>query len=381
VKKIVLLLVACFLLHLPAYSVKGVYIDGFASLLGNANKEDSLLNYASQNGFTYLALYELHIVNASHDLTSVPTSQILADFISKAKTLYGIQEVGACGENASWFNNIIHVYNSIHPNPAEKIDVYNLEFEFWNTGLVAPGNYYCTTYLQPAGLSCDTSGAFTFYMQQLTSIDSLATADGVKSEIYVGWFTAAQALQMVSKADRVLLHSYVSNVNNVYSYTQTRLSYLASGTSVVDVVPIFSAEPSFLGGWLNTHAESGAYTIYSNGFANETGAWKSNINLLGYQWFAYSYIPYVLSTGVQDAGIGNFRFYPNPTSSSIIVESTGNSFLQSIFLCSMDRKLLKTIINNQSSMINVDLKELSPGIYFLDCKTLNGSEKVKVVKY
>jgi hypothetical protein len=367
---------------------KGLYVNGFASILGNQDKEDSLLRYARQNGFTYLALYELHIVHAAHDLTTVPTSQVLADFIAKAKNQYGIAEVGAVGENAWWFNNIIHVYNSIHPSAAEQFDVYNLEFEFWNTISVGPGDYYCTTYLQPAALSCDTAGAFAFWMQQLTSIDSLAALDGVKSEVYVGWFTQGQALQMIAKADRILLHSYVSNVNNVYGYTQTRLSYFGSGATVVDVMPIFSSEPSFLGPWLSTHVETGAYDIYSSAFANETGAWKSNINLQGYQWFAYSYMPYPLPTEVDELSMSSIIIHPNPTTGLITISlpnpSKGGALaapIQKLTLYSSDGRVVKSVFNILLSTFNLDMSDLSAGIYFLDCQTVNGGEKVKVVKY
>jgi hypothetical protein len=381
VKKSFLLFIVSCLTYIDAYSAKGLYVDGFASIVGNTAKEDSLLNYAASNGFTYLALYELHIVNASHDLTTVPTSQVLADFIAKAKIQYGIAEVGACGENAWWFINVIHAYNSIHPNTSEKIDVYNLEFEFWNANSVGPGDYYCTTYLQSAGLPCDTSGAFTFWMQQLTSIDSVAALDGAKSEVYVGWFTLGQALEMIAKADRVLLHSYVTNVNNVYSYTQTRLSYLGSGPGVVEVMPIFSAEPSFLGPWLSTHAEIGVYDIYTAAFANETGVWKSNINLLGYQWFEYSDMPYLLPVNIESVPKESFKVYPNPTTGSVTLEASFDHLLQRIDVYGYDGRLLNSIMNNPSSKINADLQGLSAGVYFLDAIGKEGSEKMKVVKY
>ena len=346
----------------PCFAIKGLYVDGFAGILGNANKEDSLLNYAQQNGFTYLALYQLHVVNASHDLTTVPTSVPLATFISKAKTLYGVQQVGACGENAGFFTNVISIYNSIHPNPAEKIDVYNLEFEFWNTGSVGPGQYYCTTYLTPGGYSCDTSGAFAFYMQQLNSIDSLALADGTTSEIYVGWFNAYQAQQMAAVADRVLLHSYVTNVNNVYSYAQTRLSYLGSGNDTIHVLPIFSSEPAFLGPWLSTNPETGAYNLYATEFASDTGSWKAHINLLGYQWFDYTDMPYGLPAGLEEVQ-ADIRVYPNPFTHSFQME-LNNALLKNIRLYHISGDCVFEA-STHYSVIQCMPHTLPPGIYYL----------------
>lgn len=362
-KKIYLTILIAFTLQLNLFAEKGLYVDGFASILGNTNKEDSLLNYAQQNGFTYLALYELQIVHASNDLTTVLTSQPLATFILKAKTMYSILEVGACGENFWWFDNIISVYNTIHSNPNEKIDVYNLEFEFWNTGSVGPGQYYCTTYLTPGGFSCDTTGAFGFYMKELTSIDSLAAIDGVTSEIYVGWFNAWQASQMILKADRILLHSYVTNVNNVYSYTQTRLSYLGSGAGIVDVMPIFSSEPGFLGPWLSLNPEPGAYTSYTNDFALETGLWKTNINLLGYQWFAYSFMPYGLPAGVEDITKDVSRVYPNPFLSKIDIENNLSKQLEIEVLNSHGELIYSG--ESSSKLVPIYFDAFTQGIYFL----------------
>jgi hypothetical protein len=47
----------------------------------------------------------------------------------------------------------------------------------------------------------------------------------------------------------------------------------------------------------------------------------------------------------------------------------------------MEGRLVKSLVVGRSSLVEVDLKELSAGIYFLDCVGENGSEKVKVVKY
>ncbi|MEI6816871.1 MAG: hypothetical protein WCL14_09700, partial [Bacteroidota bacterium] len=62
-KKILILITISFILlssiKMNAQSVKGLYVDGFSNILGNTNSEDSLLHYAHDNGFNYLALYDL----------------------------------------------------------------------------------------------------------------------------------------------------------------------------------------------------------------------------------------------------------------------------------------------------------------------------------
>jgi uncharacterized repeat protein (TIGR03803 family) len=81
------------------------------------------------------------------------------------------------------------------------------------------------------------------------------------------------------------------------------------------------------------------------------------------------------------AGGSSIAIYPNPTTSSITLESADNNLIQQLTLYSMDGKLLKSIRNQESEIINIDMQELSAGIYFLDCLTENGSEMRKVVKY
>lgn len=44
-------------------NIKGFYVNGFNTILGNTTKEDSLLLFAKNNGFNYLTLYDVHLVN------------------------------------------------------------------------------------------------------------------------------------------------------------------------------------------------------------------------------------------------------------------------------------------------------------------------------
>lgn len=288
------------LIFLPgtAQITKGLYVNQFAAILGNTAAEDSLLQYAYGNSFNYLALYELHIVHAQHDMTNFTASAPLAAFIYKAKTVYGIQQVGAIAENYWFFENRVHSYNQLHSDTNEKFDVFNLEFEFWLTAPTGPSGYYCTTYLQPGGFTCDTAGAFNFYINELRKIDSLAATEGHISETYIGWPTEGQCHEIVANCDRVLVHAYVMNDNIAYGYTQTRLSYFATSATTANIIVIFSSEPAFMGLWLASNPENTAWSTYSTDFSNETAPWTSGMNLLGYHWFAYTSMPYDLSMNI-----------------------------------------------------------------------------------
>jgi uncharacterized repeat protein (TIGR01451 family) len=78
---------------------------------------------------------------------------------------------------------------------------------------------------------------------------------------------------------------------------------------------------------------------------------------------------------------GSIIFYPNPTTSSITIESSSDNLLQKVDVYSYDGRLIKSLVIGHSSLVKIDMTELSAGVYFLDCKMESGSGKVKVVKY
>ena len=136
-------------------SIRGFYVNGFNSILGNTTSENTLLNYAQGNAFNYLCLYDVSALNFS---SSTVKTQFAA-FISKAKGQYGITQIGVSSENYSFFSSSILPYNSGRP-ANEKVDVLNFEFEFWVTNSI--NTLYCSKYLTPGGYSCDTAGACAF---------------------------------------------------------------------------------------------------------------------------------------------------------------------------------------------------------------------------
>ena len=268
-----------------AQNMRGFYVNGFDNILGNTSSETALLTYAQANNYNYLCLYSL----GSVDLTSTTVKNKLASFISRAKTQYGVTQVGAAGEIYSFFANYIIPYNAGRSVATEKIDVLNFEFEFWIASTVA--SQYCSQYLTPNHLSCDSAGAFAFAKSQFTSIDNAAAANGLMSEVYFGWPNKGQMQWFAQRADRILLHAYRVSDSDIYTYTKNRLIDIASVNTVVNVMIIFSSESEYMGPWLNTHTITQPYETYAAAFAAETGSWKDNIKLTGYQWFKYSTMP------------------------------------------------------------------------------------------
>ena len=266
-------------------NVRGFYLCNLDDFIGNAAKEDVILQYAQGNGFNYITFYDLGDINWS----SSTNKDQLAAFISKGRNQYGITEFGAVVETYDYVITNILPFNNSRTSSSQKFDIINLEFEFWVTASINAS--YCSKFLSPGGYACDTAGAWKFAWKQFKKIDSLCAANGLVSEVYLGWPNLGQMQQLVSIADRILLHAYRPNDADVFAYSKNRLIDLASLHITKKVIPLFSSESSFMGPWLATHPITRPYSTYSSDFAAETGSFKQYINLQGYHWFTYTDLP------------------------------------------------------------------------------------------
>jgi hypothetical protein len=77
----------------------------------------------------------------------------------------------------------------------------------------------------------------------------------------------------------------------------------------------------------------------------------------------------------------SLQVFPNPTSSFITIESSDDNPIQSLLVYGLDGRLIKALVVRHQPLLNIDMSDLSAGIYFLDCTMERGSEMVKVVKY
>lgn len=355
--------------------VRGMYVDGFATILGNSVKEDSLLQFAQNNGFNYLTLYDLHIVNASTPLSDFNEASSFANFISKAKNQYGILEIGAAGENYNSFYNSIHQYNLQHPADSQKVDVFNLEFEYWNTPSVSPGGYYCDSYLTANNLSCDTAGAFIYYLKTLQKIDSLAAITNSKSECYLGWFNQGHGAQIAAcGVDRILLHIYVTSTNYSpsfqFNYVDTRLQNLVSEFSTVDVMPIYSSETDFMYDFALNNDFYLPFQQLETTLNSVPDTWKNYINLIGVQWFAYSYLPNKnLDLGLESSNFDKLKIYPNPATDWLVINDLGQGSTQ-ISIRDLNGSLVLHKTSNENELnsknIKFDVSSLQFGFYTIE---------------
>jgi hypothetical protein len=84
---------------------KSLYVENFPQLiLGDTQREDNLLSFAQSRGYTSLILYNIQeIFPIRYEQTShlgTPETDLVA-FIAKAKTQYGISEIGVTS-GANW---------------------------------------------------------------------------------------------------------------------------------------------------------------------------------------------------------------------------------------------------------------------------------------
>lgn len=266
-------------------NIRGLYLKGINTWLGNTTTENDILNYCQGNGYNYITFYDLGSLNWSS--TTVKNS--LASFMSRARANYGVSQFGASGEIYSFFINYIIPYNNSRTAANEKFDVLNYEFEFWNQASIS--SLYCSRYLTPNGYSCDTAGAYAFSFKEFKRMDSLAAATGLICEIYLGWPTKGQMQAVCARADRVLMHAYRTTDVDLYAYSRGRLIDAASLNTSIKIIPIFSSESSFMGPWLATHPITQPYQTYCANYTAETSSFKQYINLQGYTWFHYTYMP------------------------------------------------------------------------------------------
>ena len=246
----------------PRVKGRGLYVDGFSSILGDANKENALLNYAVAKGIDYLCLYEVYFIFNENRHEQV------AAFIHKAKEMYGIKEIGVAGENNTFFDRVA-AFNDTH---ADKFDVLNLEYEYWGMD----GRPYAT------------------FQSTLLHMQSLANPRGLIVEAYIGWATGSECDWIATNVNRLLVHGYTAHLSLCYSnYLKQRLHDLSTPSHPLEVWPIFSSEPGFMGPWMQTHSLSSVEQTIEQAF-NADIFWASSpgIKLKGFQWFDYSWLKY-----------------------------------------------------------------------------------------
>lgn len=258
----------------PPY--RGIYIDQFTAILGNASREDSVLRWCAGHGFNAISLYDLK------DIMGRPSGQdSLARFIRKARLHYGIAEVAAVRGIEQEYVQMTQ-YDQSRYEPLERFTAYNLENEWWNNGP-----------------DCDF-GCYTRILEQMKR-QARQTTPAKTTEAYIGWLTnpdqqeARQAGTLVRHLDRIMVHAYRKVPD--FGYLRERLMYLGQEAQkqnrTLDVIVLFSAEPEFMADYYRAtarnHSFEQSYQNLVEQYAKAEFEGKANIRLIGYQLFAYTF--------------------------------------------------------------------------------------------
>lgn len=360
----------------------GLYVNDFKNIIGNSSAETELLNYAQTNGFNYLILYNLtYIDNNMFAIDDITTSLPLANFINTAKTSFGISQIAVVGEKNSSFDKI-KAYNSFYPSePNKRFDVFNLEFEFWNSNLTDPGEYYCTTYLTPNGLPCTNSGAFDYYNDQLILMKTYGDINNIIAETYIGSPTASQSNIIAQNTHRVLVHYYrtsdvYGNGDSIYQYNSHRIEELSTNNNVT-IIPIFSAQPDHMYTWLHTNTLTQPYDIFlngTNGYHEQTGDWKDNITFGGYTWYRYTTLLELNNTlDITTETIENKRLFYNQETNSLVLKNVKSYDQIKVYNTS------GALITSFNSNEELFLPKLTVGIYVIKVIELNNIFSQKII--
>ncbi len=368
---------ACF-----SQNYVGLYVNNFKDIIGVPSAETELLNYAQDNGFNYLILYNLSYIQTHNFLIdNVADSLPLANFIEDAKTNYGILQVAAVGEKNASFDKI-KTYNSFYPsNPNKRFDVFNLEFEFWNNNLTGPSDYYCTTYLQPNGYTCDQAGAFQFYNSQLALMKAYGDQNGIITETYIGYISTSQGDLIAQNTSRVLIHYYRSsdvynNGDSIFQYHPDRLENLSMNNNVT-VMPIFSSRTNHMYNWLLApHSLSQPYNTFlngTNGFNAQPVNFKRNISLDGYVWYRYGELLNISQQllSFNEQSIENLMIYYNNLDKNMHFINF-NTKDKIVIYNSLGQKMMSS---NSKEVLHV--ATLEKGVYIV---TVSSKNKQKLVK-
>jgi hypothetical protein len=290
-KKLLCLFFIFFFAKLFCYQ-RTLYVDNFNSILGNSAKEDKLLFFAKKNDFSTLMLYQLNKVDKRFSLSDPRRNNILAEFISKAKTKFSIQEIGASGECASFFTDTINLYNKTRNKADEKIDLYNLEYEYWSKKASGEDGYYCINYLEENKIPCNRAGSFKYFIANLKELRVLSkeSKHDIKIMAYVGYYTKKEISQITKYCDRLIIHAYGKTPKLSFNSAKNSLTQLFKINSKIRASILLSTRMDKLGYWLKFESLGSCETQFLKEMNTVNINLRKKLNLDGFSYNSYSFL-------------------------------------------------------------------------------------------
>ena len=217
--------------------------------------------FCRTNGFDDIILYELHRI-----LDSPGRYADQADAVRTLRTEYGIKGVHAAFSAQNQIGQITAFESSTEANSETSFSGMILEYEWWNES------------------PRDFAGA----LDRLRSAKLAASGLGrpFRVSAYVGWITQDEAEALGELVDELAVHAYRPGPEDAFEYVKERLSYFDG--IYMPIRPIFSAEPDFMGSWLQANGLEQAEHILNTGYDEWTGTAKPFVPKRRFVYFCYS---------------------------------------------------------------------------------------------
>lgn len=87
-----------------------------------------------------------------------------------------------------------------------------------------------------------------------------------------------------------------------------------------------------------------------------------------------------VSTGISELNADAIKIYPNPTATILNVTLNPNITIQQIKLSDVQGKAVYEQSNLPTNKLQIDLSNFSKGLYTLEIKTQNGTNRHKIIK-
>lgn len=262
------------------------------NIIGSPSKEDKLLLFAKRNNFKTLILYELNKVDKKWNLTDPRKNNILSEFISKAKTKYSVQNIGASGESASFFTNVIQPYNNTRNKADEKFDVYNLEYEYWSKKASGENGYYCVNYLKEKTIPCNRNGSFNYFINNLKELERLSKnkIHKIKVEAYLGYYSQQEISKIVKYCDRIIIQTNGKTPKTSFNFAKKSLTLVSKLNIKVKTSILFTTRMNKMGYWFKSNSLESSEKDFLNAMEQNNKKLKNQIYLDGFTYHTYSFL-------------------------------------------------------------------------------------------
>ena len=268
-----------------------LYVDNFKNILGNLAKERDLLTFTSKNNFKTLILYDLDKIDKQRFHIEDPKSNsILANFLAKARKIYGIKNIGVTGESGGFFINEVAPYNKSRKDPDEKFNIYDLEYEFWKQSQSDLGGYYCETYLRKNKIPCNRKGSFNYYQESLSILRLLADESDhdVKIHAYIGDFTTSEINIIAPYLDLLNISAYSNSAKQSFVNVKRRLRKVSRSKNPPKIAIIFSSELLYMGGYLKYKPLNTVENEFLDSYFDNNSISDNGIKIEGFTYFTYT---------------------------------------------------------------------------------------------